>query len=87
MAEAAAERSAVESAVAPAAVISGWLEANDRCAAGCQSCVSTTCSKRAASRLSSGTTSSPRGNHEASARAETVLNVVDHQQDITNVDG
>src|SRR5450432_1382831 len=37
----------------------GWLEANELWPAGCQSCVSTTWSKRSVSRLMTGTTASP----------------------------
>src|SRR5579883_2299189 len=37
----------------------GWLLANEEWPAGCQSCVSTTCAKRCASRLITGTTASP----------------------------
>src|SRR5919201_1674679 len=40
---------------------SGCAEANEKCPAGCQSCVSTTCWNLCASSLITGTTSSPRG--------------------------
>ena len=37
----------------------GWLDANDACPAGCQSCVATTSSKPGVSALATGTTESP----------------------------
>ena len=57
----------------------GCAEANDRWPGGCQSCVSTTCANRVASRLIDGHDLIAARNREAALGTEVVLDIDDQQ--------